>query len=84
MSKETLIERAAQTVTYGGAGGAVFFGMTANEFAAVAGVLIGVVGLILQAGITIYFKRQHLAIARSAAAAKPQCEICPDRKRDDG
>lgn len=84
MSKEHLIERAAQTATYGGAGGAVFFGMTANEFAAVAGVVIGVAGLILQAVITIYFKHRHLAIAEAAAKAKPQCEVCPDRKRDDG
>lgn len=83
MTKETIIERVAQTATYGGAGGAVFFGMTANEFAAVAGVLIGAVGLVLQAAITIYFKRQHVKIALEAAKAKPQCEVCPDRKRGD-
>jgi hypothetical protein len=83
MSKEQLIERAAQTATYGGSAGAVFFGLSANEFAAIAGVLIGVLGLILQAAITIYFKHQHLALARAAAEAKPQCEVCPDRKRDD-
>ncbi len=34
-------------VTYGGASGAVFFGYTANELAAVGGLLIAAVGLVM-------------------------------------
>jgi hypothetical protein len=83
MSQEQLIERAAQAATYGGAGGAVIFGLSANEFAALAGVVIGLVGLVLQVAITIYFKRRHLAIAARAAKAKPMCAVCPDRRRAD-
>lgn len=46
MEHET-ITSVASKATYVGAGGAVFFGMTANEFAAIGGLLIGLVGLIV-------------------------------------
>jgi ABC-type proline/glycine betaine transport system permease subunit len=38
----------ANKVTYSGAGGAIFFGMTANEFAAIGGLCIALIGLIVQ------------------------------------
>ena len=57
------MEKAATVATYVGAGGAVFFGLTANEFAAIAGVVIGIVGLLVNA----WFKLQHLKIARRKA-----------------
>jgi len=47
MDKDTIAATAAK-VTYGGAGGAVFFGMTANEFAAIGGLCIAVIGVIVQ------------------------------------
>tara|TARA_R110000787_G_scaffold284738_1_gene398819 strand:+ start:17571 stop:17792 length:222 start_codon:yes stop_codon:yes gene_type:complete len=37
----------ATTATYGGSGAAVVFGYTANEFAAIAGAVVAVVGLIV-------------------------------------
>lgn len=46
------IANVAEKMTYGGAGGAVIFGMTANEFAAYSGVAIGIIGVI----ISSYFK----------------------------
>lgn len=46
MDKETIAAASAK-ISYGGAGGAVFFGLTANEFAALGGLCIGVVGLIV-------------------------------------
>lgn len=51
MDKETIAAASAK-ISYGGAGGAVFFGLTANEFAAIGGLCIGVIGLI----INIIFK----------------------------
>ena len=51
MDKETIAATAAK-VTYAGSGGAVFFGMTANEFAAIGGLCIAAIGLI----INIIFK----------------------------
>jgi hypothetical protein len=52
--------KAASVATYGGAGSAVFFGLTANEFGALCGVIIGFIGLVAN----IYFKYQHLQLAR--------------------
>ena len=38
----------ANKVTYSGAGGAIFFGMTANEFAAIGGLCLALIGLVVQ------------------------------------
>ena len=46
MDKETIAATAGK-ISYVGSGGAVFFGMTANEFAAIGGLCIGVVGLLI-------------------------------------
>ena len=55
--------KATAVATYGGAGSAIFFGLTANEFGALCGVVIGVIGLIAN----IYFKHEHLKLARKEA-----------------
>ena len=52
--------KASTVATYGGAGSAVFFGLSANEFGTLCGVVIGLIGLVAN----IYFKYQHLKIAR--------------------
>ena len=52
--------KASSVATYGGATSAVFFGLTANEFGALCGVIIGFIGLVAN----IYFKYQHLQLAR--------------------
>jgi hypothetical protein len=52
--------KVSSVATYGGAGSAVFFGLSANEFGALCGVIIGLVGLVAN----IYFKYQHLKLAR--------------------
>lgn len=46
------ISSIAAKATYGGAGTAIFFGLNAYEFAAMAGVVIGVLGWI----VTLVFK----------------------------
>jgi hypothetical protein len=55
--------KVSSVATYGGAGSAVFFGLSANEFGALCGVVIGFVGLVAN----IWFKHQHLKIARKEA-----------------
>jgi len=55
-----LAGKASTLATYGGATSAVFFGLTANEFGALCGVVIGFVGLVAN----IWFKYQHLELAR--------------------
>ena len=60
-----LLSKTATTATYTGSASAVIFGLSANEFAAVAGVLIALAGLV----VNIWFKAQHLKIARQKAEA---------------
>lgn len=52
--------KASTVATYGGASSAIFFGLTANEFGTICGVVIGVIGLVAN----IWFKHQHLKLAR--------------------
>jgi len=57
---ELIVTKAASAATYGGSAGAVFFGLTANEFAAFAGIAIALAGLL----VNIWFKWQHLKLAK--------------------
>jgi len=63
-----LVTKAANVATFGGSGSALFFGLTANEFAALSGVAIAIIGL----AVNVYFKAQHLRIARQRAEADPE------------
>ena len=58
--------KASSLATYGGATSAIFFGLTANEFGALCGVAIGFVGLVAN----IWFKYQHLQVAKKEAGLK--------------
>lgn len=60
-----LISKAATTATYTGSASAVIFGLSANEFAALSGVVIALAGLL----VNIWFKAQHLKLARQKAEA---------------
>lgn len=55
--------KASSIATYGGASSAIFFGLTANEFGTLCGVVIGLIGLVAN----IWFKHQHLKLARKEA-----------------
>jgi len=57
------IGKASTAATYSGSATAVFFGLTANEFAALGGLAIALIGLL----VNIWFKHQHLKIARKQA-----------------
>lgn len=54
------VTKAATTAQYGGSASAVYFGLTANEIAAFGGLIIAIIGLI----VNIWYKHQHLKIAR--------------------
>jgi uncharacterized membrane protein len=62
---ENIIVKTATTATYGGSATAIIFGLSANEFAALGGLFIGIVGLV----ITTWYKHQHLKIARESSKA---------------
>jgi hypothetical protein len=66
----SIVSKTATAATYGGAGNAIVFGLTANEWSVVGvigGIAIGLLGL----AITYYFKQQHLLIAKQTAKADP-------------
>lgn len=65
---EAITTKAASAATYGGSGAAVVFGLTANEFAAFGGLAIALIGLF----VNIYFKHQHLKLAREKAKSDEQ------------
>ena len=46
---------AAKTATYGGGASAVWFGLSANEWAALIGAMVAVIGLCVQ----VYFNRRR-------------------------
>jgi uncharacterized SAM-binding protein YcdF (DUF218 family) len=54
------VTKAATTAQYGGSATAVYFGLTANEIAAFGGLIIAIIGLI----VNIWYKHQHLKLAK--------------------
>lgn len=68
MTNEAVSTKIASAATYGGSSAAVIFGLTANEFAAISGVVIALCGLF----VNIYFKHQHLKIAQKNAKPDEQ------------
>ena len=68
MTNEAVSTKIASAATYGGSSAAVIFGLTANEVAAISGVVIAICGLL----VNIYFKHQHLKIAQKNAKPDEQ------------
>ena len=68
MTNEAVSTKIASAATYGGSSAAVIFGLTANEFAPISGVVIAICGLL----VNIYFKHQHLKIAKASAKLDEQ------------
>ena len=62
------IAKVATTAQYGGSGAAVYFGLTANEIAAFGGLIIAIIGL----AVNIWYKHQHLKIAKEKAQAEEE------------
>lgn len=54
------VVKTATAAQYGGSGAAVYFGLTANEIAAFGGLIIAIIGLI----VNIWYKHQHLKLAK--------------------
>ena len=61
------IEAAAKASVYTSSGAAVLLGLTANELAAVGGLVVAFLALVINTGVNIYFKSQHLKLARKKA-----------------
>ena len=66
--RQSAAEVAAQKATYMAAGGTVILGLTANEVAALGGLLVALLAMVVNAAITWHFKSEHLKIAREKAS----------------
>lgn len=64
-----IIAKTANAAEKGGATVAVLGGLTATELAAFGGLLVAVIGLVVNAVMNWYFKAQHLKLARETAKA---------------
>ena len=65
-SKEALVERGTALVAATGSTTAIAFGLTANELAAIGGLIVAIIGVIANIAVVTYFKGQHLKLAREA------------------
>lgn len=68
--KQSAAEIAAQKATYVASGGAVILGLTANEAAALGGLLVAFLAMVINAAMNWHFKSQHLKLAREASVLK--------------
>lgn len=62
-----MVDKISTAVTYTAAGGTVILGFTANEFAALGGLVIATLAYVTNAAITWWFKREHLKLAKAKA-----------------
>lgn len=71
-SVATATSKIVSAAPYLASGGALFFGLTANELAALVATSVAVLTFI----VNFWFKWQHLQIVKKAAASKPDQLIC--------
>jgi len=79
---EPVLTKTTAAATYGGGLFAFLAGLSANEIAAYGGLFVAAIGLILNIAVTVYFKHQHLQIARRIADKNHKCITCPEREDD--
>lgn len=63
-----MIEKTSVAVAYGGGGAAMYFGLTAGEWQVIGvlgGLLVGLAGFVTN----LYYKHQHLKLARERLEA---------------
>lgn len=66
---EAVMEKGGLVGTQAGAVMAVLGGLTLNEMLAIGGFLLAMGSFVFQVGVTIYYKHQHLQLARARLAA---------------
>lgn len=76
---EPILTKTTAVAAYGGGLFAFVAGLSANEIAAYGGLLVAVVGLVCNLAISVWFKYQHLKLARQVAIDRPDCATCPER-----
>lgn len=67
-------EAATSAATYTSAGGAIVFGLSANEIAAYVGAAVAILTFV----VNLWFKHQHLQLAKAKANCTLSPNGCPD------
>lgn len=62
-----VLTKTANTATLAAAGNAIYLGLTANELAALGGLAVAVLSMIVGNVINAWFKWQHLKLAKAKA-----------------
>ncbi len=63
----TFVVKSSSAAAYGSSGAAILFGLTANELAALGGLTVAVVGMVVNAAVTAFYKHKHFMLAKSRA-----------------
>ena len=58
------ISKTSTVATYAAAGNAVFLGLTANELAALGGLVVAILSMVVGHGINVWFRYQSLELER--------------------
>ena len=66
LHKTSAIEQTAQTMTYGGGSAAVVSGLNANEIGVIAGIIIGLIGLVFQVWVGLRRDKRDAEIHKKA------------------
>lgn len=72
-------EAATNAATYTSAGGAILFGMSANEIAAAVGAAVAILTFLTN----LWYKHQHLRLAKAKAACVKPGYPCPEALADE-
>lgn len=72
------LTKTSTVATFAAAGNAVWLGFNANELAALGGLVVAVLSLVIGQAVNVWFKYQHLQLARAKVGA-PLCETCEKR-----
>lgn len=66
-----VVSKAAVAAERGGAAVALWGGFTATELAAFGGLIVAIIGFVVNTAMNWHFKSQHLRLAREKAKADP-------------
>ena len=72
-------EAATNAATYTSAGGAILFGMSANEIAAAVGAAVAILTFLTN----LWYKHQHLRLAKAKAECVKPGYPCPEAPDDE-
>ena len=62
LAAQTVVQKVSAVSMYGGSGAAIIFGLTAQEFAALLGAAVAVIGLIVNVSLNWYYHHRRFQL----------------------